>query len=96
MFAEEMGKGINMITSLLHCGQVQVIQDTIEFLNTAYHFGFHQSESGIQQMLLLVWSSEASIKEAVATAYKSLYLETSPGVPMYVKNQSFCHLYSFI
>lgn len=71
-----------MISSLLHCGQVTVIQDAIEFLTMAHHFGFEQSESGIKQMLLLVWSSEASVKEAVATAYKSLYLEIQPGVPV--------------
>lgn len=82
IFVEGMEKSIEIITSLLHSGQVQVIQDTIEFLNTAYHFGFDQSEKGIKQMLLLVWSSEASIKEAVATAYKSIYLEIHPGVPI--------------
>lgn len=81
MFAEEMDKAINVISGLLHCEQGQVIQDTIEFLTTASLFGFNQSETGIREMLLLVWSGETSIKEAVATAYKTLYLEMPPEIP---------------
>ena len=84
MFAEEMAKAINMISSLLHCGQVPVVQDAIEFLTTASMFGFDQSESGIRQMLLLVWSGEASIKEAVASSYKSLYLALKEDIPKWV------------
>lgn len=81
MFAEEMEKAINMISSLLHCGQVSVMQDAIEFLTAASMFGFDQSETGIRQMLLLVWSGEASIKEAVASSYKNLYLEVQEDIP---------------
>lgn len=83
-FVEEVDNAIKIITTLLHSGQSQVIQDTIDFLTAASMFGFEQSEVGIRQMLLLVWSSEASVKEAVAAAYKALYIETHPNLPKYV------------
>lgn len=80
-FAEEIEKAITVISSLLHCGQIHVVQDTIEFLTTASMFGFDQSNTGIKQMLLLLWSSEASVKEAVALSYKTLYLDIQPEIP---------------
>ncbi|KAK3912396.1 Condensin complex subunit 1 [Frankliniella fusca] len=81
IFTEEINKAICVISSLLNCGQAQVVQDTIEFLTAASIFGFDQSSSGVKQMLLLVWSSETSVKEAVALAYKSLYLDIQPDIP---------------
>lgn len=80
-FVDEMDKAISMITALLHSGQIAVVQDAIEFLTTASVFGFDQSETGIRQMLLLVWCGETAIKEAVASAYKTLFLDIQEGVP---------------
>lgn len=81
-FVEAVDEAIAIITTLLHSRQAPVIQDTIDFLTTASLFGFEQSKTGIKQMLLLVWSSEASVKEAVATAYKTLFIDTHPDLPI--------------
>ena len=46
---------------------------------TSYEFGMSAALQGIRGMLVLVWSKEQSVKDAVVSAYKRLYLESTTG-----------------
>ena len=40
---------------------------------------------GVRRMLVLIWSKESGVKEAVVEAYKRLYLRPEGPNPRYVK-----------
>ena len=48
--------------------------EAIEFFVTSFEFGVANAMMGIRRMLVLIWSKEANIKDAVVAAYKRLYL----------------------
>lgn len=55
--------------------------DAIEFLTAAYQFGLEGALTGVQNMLMLVFSSESSIKDGVAAAYRKIYIEVASHAP---------------
>jgi condensin complex subunit 1 len=58
--------------------QMSDILEAINFFVSAFEFGFLQAMVGVRQMLNLVWSREATVKEAVVNAYKKLYIDSGP------------------
>lgn len=51
------------------------ILETIDFFVSANEFGLANADEGIRNMLALIWSRDATVKEAVVNAYKKLYIE---------------------
>jgi len=48
--------------------------EAIDFFTTAYKFGVPHSQTGIDAMLTLIFSSDSNIKEAMMNSYKTIYL----------------------
>ena len=46
----------------------------IDFFVSAFEFGLLDAMIGVRRMLSLIWSQEKTIKDAVVTAYKRLYI----------------------
>lgn len=74
-FSEQLEVATGIINNLLFSAQPTVILDTLEFLTAAFQFGLKGALTGVKNMLLLVWSTETSVKEGVAAAYRQLYVD---------------------
>ena len=64
-----------MVAMLLGSKQSTDILEAIDFFVSAFEFGVQNSMLGVRRMLSLIWSGEATIREAVVAAYKRLYIE---------------------
>lgn len=64
-----------IISDLMMTRSVAEVLEAIEFFKCAYAFALTGAEIGLRNMLLLVNSKEAGIKEAVLNAYKTIYLD---------------------
>ena len=51
--------------------------EAIQFFVTAVQFGVSAAQIGVRRMIVLVWSQEQSVKEALVEAYRLLYLGDS-------------------
>lgn len=60
------------------------VMEAIEFFVTSFEFGVGNAMMGIRRMLVLIWSKEANIKDAVVAAYKRLYLNPQGNNPRYL------------
>ncbi|XP_073995439.1 CAP-D2 condensin subunit isoform X2 [Rhodnius prolixus] len=69
----DVGKDIN---SILKSKSVMGVSEAIEFFTVAYQFGLADSRRVMRNILLLVRCDQPAIKEAVAAAYRKLYLTT--------------------
>ncbi|RWS27166.1 condensin complex subunit 1-like isoform X1 [Leptotrombidium deliense] len=76
-FAEEVKTAIPLVCDLLQSKNITDVQEAINFFVTAYEFGVQGAIIGIRKMLPLVFSQETAVKEAVMSAYKNIYLESS-------------------
>ena len=65
---------------LLGSKQSTDILEAIDFFVSAFEFGVQNSMLGVRRMLSLIWSGEATIREAVVAAYKRLYIEVCVSV----------------
>ena len=81
MFAEQLESATKKINNLLLSAQPTVVLEALEFLTAAYQFGLEGALVGVQNMLLLVWSSETSVKEGVAASYRQLYIAIASHAP---------------
>lgn len=78
-FATQLQNSVPIISQLLGSKNVTDVFEAIEFFVTGFEFGLTATMIGIRRMLPLIWSKEASIKEAVVAAYKRLYLNPQGG-----------------
>jgi condensin complex subunit 1 len=81
---ELVSSAVPVICQLLHSRQVTDIVEAIDFFTSAFQFGMADAIIGVQQMLVLVWSRDQAVKDAVAVAYRKLYLITESTTPRYV------------
>lgn len=79
-----------MICQLLHSRQPTDIIEAVDFFTSAYQFGMADAIVGVQKMLILVWSRDQAVRDAVAVAYKKLYLNTECTSPRYMYNLNLC------
>ncbi|KAK7066921.1 Ncapd2p [Halocaridina rubra] len=75
-FARLIHEGVPVVCQLLGSKQVSDVMEAISFFVTAFEFGLLNAKAGILRMLVLVWSKEQSIKDAVVEAYQRLYLRS--------------------
>lgn len=75
-FAEQLKIAIPLICSLLYSSSVTDAQEAIDFFVTAYQFGVQGAIIGIRQMLVLIFSRDKNVRDAVLAAYKEVYLNS--------------------
>ena len=68
---------IPVICQLLGSKNTTDILEAINFLVTATEFGVAAATTGVRKMMVLVWSQEQTVREAVTGAYRQLYLQPS-------------------
>ncbi|CAL8247363.1 unnamed protein product [Lota lota] len=73
-FALQVERSISVINTMLYCKTTSVVQEAVQFCVTVCEFSVANSLSGVRRMLPLVWSTDATIKDAVVQAYRRLYL----------------------
>jgi condensin complex subunit 1 len=73
-FIGQIQKAVETICQLLGSKITTDILEAIQFFVTSFEFGVMNAMIGVRRMLALVWSKESGIKEAIANAYKRLYL----------------------
>ena len=74
-FSKIIHKALPVVAMLLGSKQSTDILEAIDFFVSALEFGVQNSMLGVRRMLSLIWSGEATIREAVVAAYKRLYIE---------------------
>ncbi|XP_061198116.1 condensin complex subunit 1-like [Saccostrea echinata] len=78
-FATQIQASVPVICQLLGSKTITDILEAIDFFVTGFEFGVTLTMMGIRRMLHLIWSREASVKDAVVAAYKRLYLNPQVG-----------------
>jgi condensin complex subunit 1 len=90
IFVELVSSALPIICELLRSRQVTDVIQAIEFFTSAFQFGMAGAIIGVQQMLVLMWSHVEVVRDAVAVAYRRLYLTTENTTPRYVYNLVHC------
>ena len=73
-FIGQIEKAVPVVCQLLGSQNTTDVMEAIEFFVTSFEFGVANAMMGIRRMLVLIWSKENNIKDAVVAAYKRLYL----------------------
>eukprot|EP00057_Strongylocentrotus_purpuratus_P001456 XP_001199144.2 PREDICTED: condensin complex subunit 1 [Strongylocentrotus purpuratus] len=73
-FAGMVKMCVPTVCELLSSKQTTDILEAVSFFVTAHEFGVSNAADGVLRMMGLIWSKEQSVKDAVVTAYKRLYL----------------------
>jgi len=79
-FALQMEAVIPIVCQLLASKSASDVVESISFVVAACHFGVDTAPAAARKMLMLMWSKDSNIKEAVMAAYKGLYLTPDPAV----------------
>ena len=73
-FTLAIEQAVPVVCQLLGSKNLSDVSEAINFFVTGFEFGVSNAIIGVRRMLVLVWSKEAVIKEAVVSAYRRLYL----------------------
>ncbi|TRY69717.1 hypothetical protein DNTS_035402 [Danionella cerebrum] len=73
-FSLQVERAIALINNMLYWKTTTIVQEAMQFCVTAFEFSVADSVCGVRKMLPLVWSTDATIKDAVIQAYRRLYL----------------------
>ena len=73
-FMSAVKQALPTISQLLGSKTSSDILEAINFFVAGFEFGVSDTMLGIRRMLLLMWSKEQSVREAVVSAYRRLYL----------------------
>ena len=65
---------VPVITQLLGSKNSTDVIESLQFLTSAFEFGLKGTPEAVRKALVLVWSSESHICEALVTMYKKLFL----------------------
>ncbi|XP_053684767.1 condensin complex subunit 1 isoform X2 [Sabethes cyaneus] len=74
-FSEIVAGAVPKLQEMLKSKSQTDVYEAIEFFTYAYLFGIKGTEGGMQQMLYLVWDSDADKRSSVVSAYKRVLLE---------------------
>lgn len=74
-FQTQMEKAIPTVCQLLGSKTISDVNESIEFFVVASEFGLKSAIIGVRRMLVLVWSRDTAVRDAVVEAYKGLYLD---------------------
>lgn len=95
-FAEQIRIAIPLVCSLLYSQSVTDAQEAIDFFVAAYRFGVQGSIIGIRKMIVLIFSREKGVKDAVVAAYKQVYLESPELEALSARNKDIAVVKSLI
>ncbi|KAJ8021490.1 Condensin complex subunit 1 [Holothuria leucospilota] len=73
-FAKLVQKAVPILCELLVSKTNSDVLEAVSFFVSAFEFGVTSSHEGVRKMMVLVWSKEQAVKEAVVNAYRRLYL----------------------
>ena len=76
-FVQHLESATPVVCQLLGSKTVSDVLEAINFFVMCHEFGISTSKEGVRKMLVLVWSRETAVKEALTTAYKRLYVTQS-------------------
>ena len=74
-FQTQMEKAIPTACQLLGSKTISDVNESIEFFVVASEFGLQSAIIGVRRMLVLIWSRDTAVRDAVVEAYKGLYLD---------------------
>ena len=76
-FVQQLEAATPVVCQLLGSKTVSDVLEAINFFVTCHEFGISAAHEGVKKMLVLIWSRETSVRDAVTVAYKRLYLTQS-------------------
>ena len=74
-FQTQMEKAFTTLCQLLGSKSISDVNESIEFFVVASEFGLQSAIVGVRRMLVLIWSRDSAVRDAVVEAYKGLYLD---------------------
>lgn len=74
-FQTQMEKAVPTVCQLLGSKTISDVNESIEFFVVASEFGLQSAIIGVRRMLVLIWSRDSAVRDAVVEAYKGLYLD---------------------
>lgn len=74
-FQTQMEKAVPTLCQLLGSKSISDVNESIEFFVVASEFGLQSAIVGVRRMLVLIWSRDSAVRDAVVEAYKGLYLD---------------------
>lgn len=74
-FQTLMEKAVPTVCQLLGSKTISDVNESIEFFVVASEFGLQSAIIGVRRMLVLIWSRDTAVRDAVVEAYKGLYLD---------------------
>lgn len=74
-FQTQMEKAVPTLCQLLGSKTISDVNESIEFFVVASEFGLQSAIEGVRRMLVLIWSRDSAVRDAVVGAYKGLYLD---------------------
>ncbi|XP_066028149.1 condensin complex subunit 1 [Pocillopora verrucosa] len=74
-FQTQMERAIPTLCQLLGSKSITDVNESIEFFVVASEFGLQSAIIGVRRMLVLIWSRDTAVRDAVVEAYKGLYLD---------------------
>lgn len=74
-FAEHLQEAIPLLCQLLGSKSSTDVMEAVDFFVAAQQFGLSAAMQGVRKMLMLMWSKEESVRQAVVDAYHQLYLQ---------------------
>lgn len=74
-FSRMMSEAMPILNSLLMSKQAGDVNEAIDFFTAAHHFNIESANTGLANMLMLVWSPDQEKRDAVERAYRDMYLE---------------------
>ncbi len=77
LFAEQIENVITLACQLLGSKNLTDVTEAINFFVACDQFGVQGASVGVRKMLALAWSKEAAAKDALLTAYDTLYEMTA-------------------
>lgn len=69
-----MAECIPTVTQLLGSKVASDVLESLEFLSVAFEFALSGSREGLRRALVLVWSPDAQVREAIVSTYLNLYM----------------------
>ena len=79
-FANALAHGMGLVAQLLGSKNNTDAVEAVHTLVVGWQFGAEGVQAGVRKMLVLIWSKEAAIKQAVLDAYKQLFFSPDPAV----------------
>ena len=69
-----MAECVPIVTQLLGSKVATDVLESLEFLSVAFEFSLCGADAGLRRALVLVWSPEAQVREAIVNTYLKLYM----------------------